>query len=230
MAQHTAVPEGPRRTVERGRYYEDFKVGDVYPHHWGRTITDGEAQLFATATMNAVPLYFNRLHAQALGHHTPPVHPLLVMNVVFGMTVEDLSEQAIAHLGYWNMTFPRWVYPGDTLIRRKRGAGQAREREQAGPRHRPRPHHRREPARRAGLRVRAEDPGEEARSLRRPLKMPIPNPNGGALSEEHVQIRESVRDFAEREVIPVANELDNKAAEIPDQIVQQDGRARVTSG
>ena len=104
-----------RRTVERGRYYEDFKVGDLYRHHWGRTLTDGEAQLFATATMNAVPLYFNKLHAQALGHPAPPVHPLLVMNVVFGMTVEDLSEQAIAHLGYWNMTFPRFVYPGDTL-------------------------------------------------------------------------------------------------------------------
>ena len=117
MAQQAAVPdEGPRRFVERGRYYEDFKVGDVYRHHWGRTLTDGEAQLFATVTMNAVPLYFNKLHAQALGHEVPPVHPLLVMNVVFGMTVEDLSEQAIAHLGYWNMTFPRWVYPGDTLI------------------------------------------------------------------------------------------------------------------
>ena len=33
--------------------------------------------------------------------------------------------------------------------------------------------------------------------------MPIPNPNGGALTEEHVQIRESVRDFADREVLPV---------------------------
>ncbi|HEY4769054.1 MAG TPA: MaoC family dehydratase [Myxococcales bacterium] len=117
MAQQAAVPDpGPRRVVERGRYYEDFNLGDVYRHHWGRTLTDGEAQLFATATMNAVPLYFNKLHAQALGHRLPPVHPLLVMNVVFGMTVEDLSEQAIAHLGYWNMTFPRWVYPGDTLI------------------------------------------------------------------------------------------------------------------
>jgi len=51
--------------------------------------------------------------------------------------------------------------------------------------------------------------------------MPIPNPNGGALTEEHVQIRESVRDFADREVIPVANELDNKAAEIPSQIVKK---------
>ena len=51
--------------------------------------------------------------------------------------------------------------------------------------------------------------------------MPIPNPNGGALTEEHVQIRESVRDFADREVLPVANELDNKAAEIPGQIVKK---------
>src|SRR5438874_4143563 len=51
--------------------------------------------------------------------------------------------------------------------------------------------------------------------------MPIPNPNGGALTEEHVQIRESVRDFADREVVPVANELDNKASEIPAQIVKK---------
>src|ERR1700682_6231062 len=51
--------------------------------------------------------------------------------------------------------------------------------------------------------------------------MPIPNPNGGALTEQHVQIRESVRDFANREVLPVASELDNKAAEIPAQIVKK---------
>src|SRR5256712_2332134 len=51
--------------------------------------------------------------------------------------------------------------------------------------------------------------------------MPIPNPNGGALTPEHVQIRESVRDFADREVVPIANELDNQAAEIPPQIVKK---------
>src|ERR1700716_3444596 len=51
--------------------------------------------------------------------------------------------------------------------------------------------------------------------------MPIPNPNGGALTEEHVQICESVRDFADREVLPVASELDNKAAEIPMPVVKK---------
>ncbi len=51
--------------------------------------------------------------------------------------------------------------------------------------------------------------------------MPIPNPNGGALTSEHAQIRESVRDFAEREILPIASELDNKAAEIPMPVVKK---------
>src|SRR5256885_16175398 len=51
--------------------------------------------------------------------------------------------------------------------------------------------------------------------------MPIPNPNGGALTPEHVQIRESVRDFANSEVAPIASDLDNQAAEIPAPIVKK---------
>ena len=51
--------------------------------------------------------------------------------------------------------------------------------------------------------------------------MPIPNPSGGALTEEHVQIRESVRDFANHEVVPIASELDNKSAEIPDHLIRK---------
>ena len=105
-----------RRIPVRGRYYEDFVVGERYRHHWGRTITEGEAALFSTWTMNANPLYFNRVYARSLGHPTAPVNPLLAMNVVFGLSVEDLSEQALAHLGYWAMRFRAPVYPGDTLF------------------------------------------------------------------------------------------------------------------
>src|SRR2546423_11208219 len=106
----------PERKIRRtGRYYEDFNVGDTYHHHWGRTLTEGECQLFTTWTMNANPLYFNKEYARKLGHPAPPANPLLVMNVVFGMTVEDLSEQALAHLGYWKMKFEKPVYPGATL-------------------------------------------------------------------------------------------------------------------
>lgn len=104
-----------RRVIERGRYLEDFEVGQVFQHHWGRTLSDGECKLFATWTMNMAPLHFNDEYARAHGHRATPAHPLFVMNVIFGMTVEDLSEQALAHLGYWNLVFPKSVYPGDTL-------------------------------------------------------------------------------------------------------------------
>ena len=105
-----------RKTPVRGRFYEEFAVGDVYEHHWGRTLTEGEAVQFTTWTMNANPLYFNKAYAQAEGHPDLVVNPLFAMNVVFGMSVEDLSEQAIAHLGYWNLKFHRAIYPGDTLF------------------------------------------------------------------------------------------------------------------
>ena len=105
-----------RKVVQYGRYFEDFQVGDTYRHHWGRSLTEGECSLFTTWTMNANPLHFNKVYARALGHPDTPVNPLLVMNVVFGMTVEDLSEQALAHLGYWQMRFGKPVYPGDTLF------------------------------------------------------------------------------------------------------------------
>jgi acyl dehydratase len=37
------------------------------------------------------------------------------MNVVFGLSVEDLSERAIAHLGYEKLKYLATVYPGDTI-------------------------------------------------------------------------------------------------------------------
>ena len=40
---------------------------------------------------------------------------MLVMNVVSGLSVEDLSERAIAHLGYEKMKWHETVYPGDTI-------------------------------------------------------------------------------------------------------------------
>jgi itaconyl-CoA hydratase len=102
-----------RRT---GRFFEEFSVGETYRHHWGRTLTEGECTLFTTWTLNANPLYFNRAHAQSLGHPLCPANPLLVLNILFGLSVEDLSEQALAHLGYWKMVFREPVYPGQTLF------------------------------------------------------------------------------------------------------------------
>ena len=103
------------KTIERGHYFEDFELGQVFEHHWGRTITHGDNSLFTSVTMNFNPIYFNREYARSIGYRDVIVNHLLVMNVVFGLSVEDLSERAIAHLGYERMKFLATVYPGDTI-------------------------------------------------------------------------------------------------------------------
>src|SRR5882757_6041995 len=103
------------RKIERGHYFEDFEIGHLFKHHWGRTITEGDNSFFSSVTMNFNPSYFNREYAQSLGYKNVVVNHMLVMNVVFGLSVEDLSERAIAHLGYEKLKFLATVYPGDTI-------------------------------------------------------------------------------------------------------------------
>ncbi len=103
------------RKIEHGHYFEDFEVGHVFNHHWGRTVNEGDNSLFSTVTMNFNPIYFNREYARSLAYKDVVVNHMLVLNVIFGLSVEDLSERAIAHLGYEKLRFLATVYPGDTL-------------------------------------------------------------------------------------------------------------------
>lgn len=102
-------------TVIKGHQYEDFEEGQVFAHHWGRTITAGDNTWFSTQTLSFNPLYFNEPYAQALGHERMVVNPLLVFNTVFGMSVEDLSEGGGLFLGVDECRFLQPVLVGDTL-------------------------------------------------------------------------------------------------------------------
>ncbi len=53
------------RLVEgwQGRFYEDFAVGDVYKHPYGRTVTETDNVWFTKVTMNANPMHFNEPYA-----------------------------------------------------------------------------------------------------------------------------------------------------------------------
>ena len=99
----------------KGSRYEDMTPGRTFDHHWGRTITDGDNAAFSTQTLSFCPLYFNRPYAQSLGHPDIVVNPLLVFNVVFGLSVEDLSEGGGPFLGVDECRFLKPVSPGDTL-------------------------------------------------------------------------------------------------------------------
>jgi len=99
----------------RGNRYQDFTVGQEFPHHWGRTITESDNTMFSILTMHYNPQYTNAEAARENGYDTSPVNPLLVFNTVFGMSVEDLSEGGGPFLGVNKLTYGATVYPGDTL-------------------------------------------------------------------------------------------------------------------
>jgi itaconyl-CoA hydratase len=102
--------------VRRGNQFEDFAIGQVFKHHWGRTITDGDNALFSTAMCNWNPMYLNAEFARAHGHPDVVVNPMLVLCIVVGLSVEDLSEVGGPFLGTDDVTFHAPVHPGDTLI------------------------------------------------------------------------------------------------------------------
>ncbi|MBF2754221.1 MAG: MaoC family dehydratase [Gammaproteobacteria bacterium AqS3] len=101
-----------------GNQYEDFEVGQVFEHHWGRTLNGGDNALFSCLTLHFNPNYFNAEYARANGHDRILVNPLLVFNTVLGMSVEDLSERGGPFLGINELTHHRSVYEGDTLVAR----------------------------------------------------------------------------------------------------------------
>lgn len=106
------------RRIPKGNHYEDFDLGRVFEHHWGRTINEGDNSLFTTLTLSYNPLYFNADYARKQGHPKIVANPMLVFTTVFGLSVEDLSEAGGLFLGVDNLTFHRRVYPGETLVAR----------------------------------------------------------------------------------------------------------------
>ncbi len=101
--------------ARKGNQFQDFDVGDVHVHHWGRTITDGDNAIFSTATCNWNPMHLNAEYAKAHGHDDVVVNPMLVLCTVVGLSVEDLSETGGPFLGMEDVTFHRAVHPGDTI-------------------------------------------------------------------------------------------------------------------
>ena len=119
------------RAPSYGRYLEDFTDGTVFVHPRGMTLNRGLCQDFATTFFECNPLYLNEEYARACGYETTPASPLLVLATVLSLGVQNDSEKAVAHLGYYDVFFPRPTYSGDTLRaltrvvrRQERGAGE----------------------------------------------------------------------------------------------------------
>jgi itaconyl-CoA hydratase len=99
----------------RGRFFEDFEVGDTFRSRLGRTITEADNVWFTTLTMNTNQIHFNAAFAESTQFGRLLVVSTLTLAVVLGLSVADTSENAAANLGWERITLPNPVFPGDTL-------------------------------------------------------------------------------------------------------------------
>ena len=99
----------------RGRFYEDFEVGDVFQSRLGRTITETDNIWFTNLTLNTNQVHFNVPYAEGTQFGKPLVNSTFTLALVVGLTVPDTSENAAANLGWNDVRLPKPVFVGDTL-------------------------------------------------------------------------------------------------------------------
>src|SRR5206468_10796406 len=83
-----------------GKFFEDFRVGDMIAHATPRTVTTGDVALYNGLYGPRFAVQSSDTFAQAIGYPRAPVDDLLVFHMVFGRTVADISINAVANLGY----------------------------------------------------------------------------------------------------------------------------------
>jgi len=72
----------------QGRVYEDFEVGDVYPHPLGRTVTQNDNIWFSLLTLNTNPIHFDSAYS---------------------------AQTEAVNLGWDEIRLPNPLYEGDTV-------------------------------------------------------------------------------------------------------------------
>src|ERR1041384_6436106 len=105
----------PVKTGWEGRYYEDFEPGEVYRSRFGRTVTEADNLLFTHLTLNTNPLHFDERYASRAKFGRILVNSTFTLALITGMSVSDVSEHAMANLGWDEVKLPNPVQVGDTL-------------------------------------------------------------------------------------------------------------------
>lgn len=106
-------PSGSQRPL--GRYYEEFAVGDRYEHQPGRTISEADNTWFSLLTMNQNPLHIDAAYSARTEFGKPLVNSCLMLSILVGMSVNDVSYKTVANLGWNDVRLTAPVFAGDTV-------------------------------------------------------------------------------------------------------------------
>jgi itaconyl-CoA hydratase len=103
--------------AQLGRFFDDFVVGDVYQHPFGRTISETDSTWFTQLTCNTNQNHFNAHLAESnpITGGRIIVNSGLTVALVLGLSVIDMSQNAVANLGWTDIRLTHPVYVGDTI-------------------------------------------------------------------------------------------------------------------
>src|SRR5262245_28966876 len=101
-----------------GRVFEDFEVGNVYQHPLGRTVLAADNVWFTLLTQNTNPIHFDRAYAAKTEYGQPLVDSTFTLALVTGQSVMDISQNAMANLGWDRVRLPNPLFEGDTVYSR----------------------------------------------------------------------------------------------------------------
>lgn len=116
-----AVSESGVETVEepveedRGRFFEDFRVGQRIRHPLGRTVYAADNAWFSLLTQNQNPIHLDRHRSVETRFGKPLVNSCLTLALATGQSVHDLTRNAVANLGWDQVRLPAPLFEGDTL-------------------------------------------------------------------------------------------------------------------
>jgi itaconyl-CoA hydratase len=99
----------------RGRFFEDFEVGDVYEHPLGRTVTQTDNAWFTLLTQNTAPLHVDHHYASQTEFGRPLVNSAFTIALVTGQSVSDVSQNVMANLGWDEVRLTSPLFEGDTV-------------------------------------------------------------------------------------------------------------------
>lgn len=101
--------------INFGNYFEDFSIGQKIVHPLPRTISEGDVSLYIAFTGSRFSLHSSDVVAKEFGYEKRPIDDILMFHLTFGKSVQDISLNAIANLGYAEISFPNPVFTGDTV-------------------------------------------------------------------------------------------------------------------
>ncbi|WP_068547433.1 MaoC family dehydratase [Thalassotalea crassostreae] len=98
-----------------GKFFDDFIIGETLQHGVPRTITEADSILYIALTGSRFSLHCAQTVASAAGFNKMPIDNFLLFHIAFGKTVNDVSLNAVANLGYAEVVFTRPVFAQDTI-------------------------------------------------------------------------------------------------------------------